>query len=209
MKFYDCSTAPSPRRVRMFIAEKKIEIEVVEVDLGAREQHSAEFQKINPYRTVPALVLDDGSVLTSSTAIVHYLESRFPEPALIGSSAEERALVMDLDWHIENEGFMAVGEAFRNRARSFAKHALTGRHEYQQIPELVERGAQRTAHFYEWLNSRLEQRQFIAGDNFSVADITAFVAVEFSAWIKQQPGPDHANIARWHTEVSERPSAGV
>lgn len=209
MKFYDCLTAPSPRRVRMFIAEKKVELPVVEVDLGKREQHESHFERINPYRTVPVLELDDGSVLTSSTAIVHYLESVYPTPALIGESPAERARIMDLDWRIENEGFMAVGEAFRNRAKSFANNALTGRHEYSQIPALSERGSVRTVHFFDWLNVLLEDRQYVAGDQFTLTDITAFVTVEFAKWIKQQPAPEHVHLSRWHSTILERDSASV
>lgn len=209
MKFYDCSTAPSPRRVRMFIAEKCIDIDVVQIDLGKREQHSDQFTKINPHRTVPVLELDNGRVLTSSTAIIHYLESCYPDPPLIGTSAEQRALIMDVDWRIEQEGFMAVGEALRNRAKSFAKNALTGRYEHVQIPELVERGALRTQHFFVWLEDQLATNRFIAGDRFSLADITAFVTVEFAQWIKQQPGSEQVNINRWYREVKERKSAAV
>lgn len=209
MKFYDCATAPSPRRVRMFLAEKQIDVEVVEVDLGNREQHAARFEQINPHRTVPALELPDGQVLTSSTAIVHYLDLLHPNPVLIGDTPQQRATVMDLDWRIENEGFMAVGEAFRNRARSFANNALTGKHAYPQIPPLVERGAHRTVHFFEWLDELLSKRQYVAADHFTLADITAFVTVEFARWIKQQPAEDLVNVHRWLKEVSERESAAV
>lgn len=209
MKFYDCLTAPSPRRVRMFVAEKQIDLPVVEVDLGRREQHESQFEEINPHRTVPALQLDDGSVLTSSTAIVHYLEGEYPEPALIGRSAAERATIMDLDWRIENEGFMAVGEAFRNRAKSFANNAITGKHEFLQIPALVERGARRTEYFFEWIDELLVDREYVAGNQFTLADITAFVTVEFAKWIKQQPALEQANLRRWHASILDRDSASV
>ncbi|MEM7256946.1 MAG: glutathione S-transferase C-terminal domain-containing protein, partial [Pseudomonadota bacterium] len=150
-----------------------------------------------------------GQVLTSSTAIVHYLDMLHPQPVLIGDTPQQRAEVMDLDWRIENEGFMAVGEAFRNRARSFANNALTGKHEFAQIPDLVSRGAQRTVHFFEWLNDLLAQRQYIAGERFTLADITAFVTVEFAGWIKQTPAAELVHLQRWLTEVSARESARV
>jgi glutathione S-transferase len=193
----------------MFIAEKNIDIPVVEVDLANGEQHKAHFASLNPFRTVPVLELDSGEVLTSSTAIVHYLEGVFPEPALMGSSVNARALIMDLDWRIEQDGFMAIGEAFRNRAKSFANHALTGRHEYAQIPALVERGAHRTGLFFAWLDELLADRTYLAGDNFTLADITAFVSVEFARWIKQTPTSTQENLQRWHAEVSQRSSAKV
>ncbi len=193
----------------MFIAEKQIEIPVVEVDLAGREQHGEAFQEINPYRTVPVLALDNGQVLTSSFAIIHYLENLYPEPSLTGGSAEEKAIIMDLDQRMESEGFMAVGEAFRNRARSFASHALTGRHEYPQIPALVERGALRTTRFFEWLDELLTSRPFVAGHQFTIADITAFVTVEFAQWIKQHPAPELVNLQKWYEDVGKRDSAKV
>lgn len=207
MKFYDCATAPSPRRVRMFIAEKGLDIPVVEVDLAAREQHEAEFAAINPFRTVPVLELDDGTCLTTSTGICHYLEFCYPEPPLMGRTSAHRGLVIDLDWRLEQEGFMAVGEAFRNKARSFANNALTGPHTYNQIEGLVERGKVRTEHFFDWLNERLKSNEYVAGDFFSIADITALATVDFSKYIKVEPQDHHVHLQRWHNSVSSRPSA--
>lgn len=207
MKFYDCATAPSPRRVRMFIAEKKLDIPTVEVDLANREQHTEAFVKINPYRTVPALALEDGVVLTSSHAICRYLEDLHPEPALMGRNAQERGQIVDLDWRIEQEGFLAVGESFRNRAKSFKNNAMTGKHEHAQIPALVERGRARALQFMQWLDTRLEKREFIAADQFSVADITAFTAIDFARWIKLQAPEEYINLHRWFGEISKRDSA--
>ncbi len=209
MKFYDCLTAPSPRRVRMFIAEKGVDIPVVEVDLANLEQHSNDFSKTNPHRTVPVLVLDDGRRLTSSAGIIQYLEFTYPEPPLLGRDPFERGFIADLDWRIEQEGFLAVGEAFRNRAKSFANRALAGRHEHAQIPELVERGKKRTVEFFSWLNQELEGRNYVAGEHFSVADITALATVDFARWIKLQPDEDLVNLQRWYQSVSSRPSASL
>ncbi len=209
MKFYDCAPAPSPRRVRMFIAEKKLDIPVVEVDLANREQHTEAFAKINPYRTVPALELEDGTVLTSSHAICRYLEDIHPEPALMGRNALVRGQIIDLDLRIEYEGFLAVGESFRNRAKSFKNNAMPGQHEHAQIPELVERGRTRATQFMQWLDTRLDKREFIAGDQFTVADITAFTAIEFARWIKLEAPADHLNLHRWYDQVSQRSSASV
>jgi len=186
MKFYDCSTAPSPRRVRMFIAEKKLDIPVVQIDLGNREQDSPAFVALNPHRTVPVLELDDGTVLSSTHGICHYLEAAHP---------------------IEQEGFLAVGESFRNRSKGFKNHALTGPHQHAQIPDLVDRGRARAEQFMEWLNHCLQAREFVAGDTFTVADITAFITIEFAAWIKLAPSAEYENLHRWHKAVSERNSA--
>lgn len=209
MKFYDCSTAPSPRRIRIYLAEKGLQLPVVEVDLRHGEQHGKAFQAINPYRTVPVLELDDGSYLNTTAGIWHYLEQQYPDPPLMGHSAAMRGHVIDLETRIELEGFQAVGEAFRNRTRAYANNALPGPREYAQIPALVERGQLRVTHFFEWLDSHLSDRQFVAGEHYSIADITAWVTVEFSAWIKMGIPDDAPNLARWHQQISQRPSASL
>jgi len=207
MKFYDCAPAPSPRRVRMFIVEKKLDIPVVEVDLGSRQQHTEEFARLNPYRTVPVLELGDSTVLTSSQAICRYLEEIHPELPLMGSNPAERGHIADLDWRIEQEGFLAVGESFRNRSKSFSKNAVTGKHEHAQIPELVERGRARASQFMEWLENQLVNKEFVAGEQFSVADITAFITIDFARWIKLEAPAEYKNLNRWFAAVSERDSA--
>lgn len=206
LKFYDCQTAPSPTRVRIFIAEKGLDIPVVEVDLANREQHSDTFISINPHRTVPVLELDCGARLTTSIGIMNYLESEYPQPPLMGRNAIERGQVVDLDWRIEQEGFMAVGEAFRNRSKAFANHVFTGKAQYQQIPQLVERGRSRATEFFNWLDGHLYDQEFVAGDFFSVADITALVSIDFAKWIKLEPARDQINLMRWYDSVANRPS---
>jgi len=191
----------------MFIAEKGLDIPVVQVDLASREQHQSEYAAVNPYLTVPALELDDGTCLTSSSGICHYLDYCYPEPPLLGSNSSQRGQVIDLDWRIEQEGFMAVGEAFRNKARSFANSALPGKHPYSQIGDLVDRGRTRTEHFIDWLDEMLRTREYIAGDFYSLADITALATIDFAKWIKMQPGEHHASLQRWYNSVSSRPSA--
>ena len=126
MKFYGCRTAPSPRRVRIFIAEKGIEIETIEVDLGSKEQLSSEFKKINPNCTVPVLLLDDGTRYTSTAGIRNYLEALHPTPNLMGKNAIERGMVADTQWRIEMEGQVAMAEALRNSAPRMSGRALTG-----------------------------------------------------------------------------------
>lgn len=191
----------------MFIAEKNLDIPVVQVDLGNKEQHSDEFAQLNPYRTVPVLELDNGQTLTSSVGICRYLEDAHPEPPLMGRTSIERGQIADLDWRVEQDGYLAVGESFRNRARSFQNHAVTGKHPHAQIPELVDRGRARSEQFMQWLNDLLTDREYLYGDNFTVADITALVTIDFAKWIKLEVPEDHANLKRWYESVSKRDSA--
>ena len=209
MKFYDCSTAPSPRRARIALAEKGLldEIEVIEVNLREGEQRKPEFAAINPYLTVPVLELDDGRRIASSTGIFHYLEAAAPEPPLMGRTPAEKGLVGDLEWRIEMDGFMAIGECLRNTARGMAGRALTGKFDYEQIPELGARGRQRLERFFDGFDDMVGDKPFLAGDDYTIADITALVMVDFAKWIKVTLPEDAANARRWYEAVSSRPSA--
>ncbi len=211
MKFYDCATAPSPRRVRMFIAEKGLsdDIETVEVNLREREQLGEAFRAINPFCTVPVLELDDGTRLLSTAGCCCYLEEAYPEPPLMGRTAVERAVVADLEWRMEIDGFLAAGEALRNTSKGLKDRALTGPDDYAQIPELGERGRQRVARYFEVLDRILDGRDFVAGEAFSIADITAFCTVAFAGWIKLDLPESAKNAQRWFADVSERPSAAL
>jgi glutathione S-transferase len=209
MLFYDCKTAPSPRRVRWFIAEKGIEIPTAEVDLRSGEQLSEEFRAINPRCTVPVLQLDDGTVLSDSLAICHYLESVYPEPNLMGVDARERALVMNWHEQVMTEGFLAGAEALRNYARGFADRAVTGPQNFEQIPALAQRGKLRMEVFLSLLDERLADSPFIALERFTMADIGAFVCVDFAGWVKIPVLDSWGNIRRWYRLISERPAAAV
>lgn len=209
LKFYDCKTAPSPRRVRIFLAEKGLDIETVEVDLGSGEQFSEAFRKVNPDCVVPALELDDGSVISEVLAICQYLEELQPIPPLLGSTPIERARVTMWNAKVEQQGLWAMAEAFRNSAKGFADRAVTGPDAYPQIPELADRGRKRVERFFRRLDDSLSETRFIAGDNYSIADITALVVVEFARWIKIAAPDDARNLSRWYEEVSGRPSAAV
>lgn len=209
MKFYDCATAPSPRRVRIFAAEKGMELETVQVDLSAGEQFSEEFRAINPDCVVPALQLDDGTCLTEAVAICQYLEELQPEPTLFGSTALARATALMWNCKVEQQGLWANAEAFRNKVEGLKGRALPGPDNYEQIPELAERGRARVVRFYEKLDEHLAVQEFIAGDFFSIADITALVLVDFSTRLKNGI-PESANhMSRWYESVSARPSAGA
>ena len=209
MKFYDCQTAPSPRRARIFIAEKGLEIETIEIDLGKREQLGEEFKRLNPRCTVPVLELDDGTCLTENAGIAAYLEAFAPDPPLLGKTADEKGLVANWNARIELEGFWPIADALRNRAKGMVGRAITGPTGYAQIPELAERGRARTVEFFETLNERLGESEYIAGGEFSLADITGFVVADFAGWIKSGPSDDHTNTKRWYDAVSKRPSASL
>lgn len=209
MKFYDCQPAPSPRRARIFIAEKGLDIPVVQVDLRNQEQLKPAFAEINYYRTVPVLELDDGTRLNSTQGVWRYLEEAYPDPPLMGRDATEKAVVADLEWRMEMDGFMPVGEALRNSAPRLKDRALVGRYDYAQIPELAERGKTRIPRFFEDLERLLEGREFLAGDAYTVADITAQVAVDFAGWLKITLPESAKNARRWHQAVSARPSAAL
>jgi glutathione S-transferase len=206
MKFYDCQPAPSPRRARIFIAEKGLDIETVQVDLGSREQLGPEFQAINPYCTVPVLELDDGTRLNSTAGIWNYLEAECPEPLLLGTTPQEKGVIADLQWRIEIDGFFAMAELLRNSASRMKGRALTGPLGYEQIPELAERGKARLQHFLEGVDALIGEKPFVAGETFSVADIDLLVLVDFAKWRKLQLPEDAKNAQRWHEAVSARPS---
>ena len=209
MKFYDCKTAPSPRRVRIFMAEKGLDVETVQVDLGSGEQLGEAFRRINPDCVVPVLEIDDGSHLTEVTAICEYLEELQPEPRLLGSTREERARVSMWNAKVEQQGLAGMMDAFRNAAKGLAGRALTGPDNYEQIPELAERGRQRVAQFFRRLDGQLADQPYVAGENFSIADISAMVLVDFAKWIKIEVPDELAHLKRWYADVSARPSAAA
>jgi len=210
MLLYTCKTAPSPRRARMFIAEKRIDVPMQEIDLRSGEHFSKAFRRMNPYATVPTLELDDGTCIGESDAICMYFEALHPDPPLMGSDPKSKALVTMWNRRVEFDGYLAVAEGFRNRVPGFKDRAVPGRHNVPQVDALAERGAQRYRDFLGDVDERLGESEYVAGDTFSVADITAFVAIEFARGaLKIEPGVDQANIARWHAAVSRRPSAQV
>lgn len=205
MKFYDCSTAPSPRRVRMFIAEKGLDIPVVQVDLRSGEQMSDAFRAVNPHCTVPVLELDDGTTLLDSNSISLFLDETYPEPNLMGRDPKEKAVIAGWNRMAEWDGIAAGAEALRNHAKGMKGRAITGPVNYEQIPELAERGNKRATHFLEELNDRFAESEFLAGDRFTIADITAVIAVDFYKWIKVEIADDQKTLRRWYDQVAARP----
>ena len=209
MKFYDCITAPSPRRVRMFIAEKEIDIETVFVDLGSGEHLKPPFIELNPKASVPVLLLDNGTMLNESMAISVYLDTVFPENNLTGENPTERAVIAIAQLDMDLNGLQAVAECFRNSARGLAGRAMVGPVSYDQIPDLAERGRTRMKLFFNGLNERLAKSNYVAGDRFTVADITAFISVEFAKVIKEKPSEDAIHLQRWYSAIALRKCAKV
>lgn len=207
---YDCATAPSPRRARILLAEKGIAHETIQVDLRAGEQLGEAFRAINPLCTVPALRTDEGVVLTDNAAIIAWAEAFRPDPPLLGTTPLDKAEVASWHWRAEFEGLLAVAEVLRNSSPAMAGRALPGPVDYAQIPALAERGMQRLQQFLLALDARLADRRFVAGERFSVADITAAVAVDFARIVKLRPDAGlHPNLLRWRELLAQRPAMAL
>ena len=206
---YDCATAPSPRRARILLAEKGVAFDTVQVDLRHGEQLSDAYRKVNPNCTVPTLRTDEGLLLTDNAAITAWLEARYPQPPMLGSTPQEKAQIASWNWRIEFEGLLAIAEALRNSAPAMANRALPGPVDYAQIPELAQRGLARVQQFFVMLNERLAGSDFIATDHFSVADITAVVAIDFARVVKVKPGEQHPHLQRWRAGLAQRPSMAL
>jgi glutathione S-transferase len=200
MKIHESHNAPNPRRVRIFLAEKGIQVPYEEVDIGKAVNRGEEFRKKNPLSTVPVLELDDGTFISESVAICRYFEEVMPQPPLFGTDAKQRALVEMWNRRMEFNLLQPIADAFRQR-HDFFKGRIRQLAEYAEVQRLnAEDGL-------DWLDRELTSRRFIAGDQFTIADITAVVAIDFGRVSKIAIKPDQLNLARWHAEVSARPSA--
>lgn len=206
---YDYPRAPSPRRARILLAEKGIAHETVEVDMMKAEQMGEAFRAINPGCTIPALALGDGTVLTDNAAITAWAEATYPAPPLLGTTPLEKAEIASWNAKIEMEGFMAIAEALRNSSPAMKDRALPGPHDFAQIPELAERGLTRLTLFLDKFDARMAGREFVATDRFSLADITAVVAIDFARAVRVTPRADHANLLAWRARMAQRPSMSL
>lgn len=208
LKLYHGASSPNSRRVRIFLAEKGLPVPLVAVDLGKGEQHGEAYRAINPRRVVPTLVIEDGTSIGEVPAIQRYVEEIYPDIPLLGVTPKDKALIAMWDRRVEQEGFASVMEAIRNRAPGLKDRAIAGPHDYAQIPALVERSQQRTVNFMADLDDRLKDSAFVAGDQFSVADITALVTIDFAAKaIDLQVPAGLQSLKRWYDAVSTRASA--
>ncbi|NKB39366.1 MAG: glutathione S-transferase [Gammaproteobacteria bacterium] len=208
MKLYDMQMAPNPRRVRIFLAEKGLDVELVEINLMEGENLGEDFLKINPRGTIPTLELDDGTYLDETVAICRYLEELHPQPNLLGTDALSKGQTEACQRHVEFDGLQPLLENFRNTFPAFSERGVPGLPaEYKAIPELAERGQRRYQLFMKNLNDRLADHKFIAGDTFSIADITALCTIDFAKVMEIELAEDLTHARRWYDDVSSRESA--
>ena len=200
MKLYDSKLAPNPRRVRMFLAEKGIQVPLVNVDIAKAENRQPPFLAKNPMGGVPVLELDDGTCISESVAICRYFEGVQPEPPLMGVDAKDRALVEMWNRRMELEVFVPIAQVFRN-THEFFKGRI------EQVPAWGEACRRVAEKRLEWLDRELANREFVAGDRFTIADITALVGIDFGRITKTSIQPGQKHLERWHEKMSARPSA--
>lgn len=209
MKIYEFKRAPNPKRVQMFLAEKQIDVEYIQVNVRSGENRESNYLSINPKSGVPALELDNGVIITESMAICRYFDAIQPEPYLFGETPEEKGLVEMWNRKIEIEGINSVGDCLRNSSEAFKDKAVPDPRVTQQIPELAERGRMLANRFLDDINKKLKKSEYVAGNKFSMADINLFVLLNFASWIKVIPTDAHVNLIRWKEVVSARESAKV
>jgi glutathione S-transferase len=206
MKLFDFNRAPNPRRTRIFIAEKGLDIQKVNVNLFRMEQLSEKFLNINPLGTVPVLETDDGTYLTESVAICSYLENLHPDPPLMGTTPTEKALVLNWNNIVEQYGMLSIAEMLRNWSPGFRDRVFPGKINYPQMPELVERGRLRTLQFFDLIENRLQQSAWLAGEQFSLADISLLAITDFASWVEIDPLENRSALKDWYAKMSQRES---
>ena len=197
MKVYTYPAAPNPQRLAAFMKYKGIEIETEEVDMAVQAQLSEEYRAINPDATVPCLVLDDGTVISQVIGMVTYLEEIYPEKPLLGTTPTEKALVISWCHKLTNTLTGGVANAFRNRSKSFVGRGLPGPLDVPQIPDLIERGIAQIDFSLKELNEHLGKNTWLAGENFTFADIDLLVGIGFMGWIKKEIPEDYSNLLAW------------
>jgi len=200
MILYESSMAPNPRRVRVFLAEKGVEVPIEQVDIAKAANREPAFRKKNPLGTVPVLELDDGTCIAESVAICRYFEELHPDPPLMGTDAVDKAIVEMWNRRMELEVSSNTAGSFRN-THDFFKGRI------RQVPEWGEACKELAFERLAWLDGELADREFIAGERYTIADITALCAIDFGRVSRIQIGDDRKNLQRWHDAVSARPSA--
>ena len=203
MKLFDGGRAPNPRRVRIFLAEKGVEVPLVPIDMGALEHRKQEVSRRNPLQRLPVLELDDGTILTETVAICRYFEELYPEPTLMGRGALGKAQVEMWQRRLEFNLFNAVANAFRHI------HPAMKEWEVPQIAEWGEANKPKAIEFLQLLDTELAGREFAAGDEYSIADITGLVALDFMKPARIQVPEEMTNVLRWHRTIASRPSAAA
>lgn len=201
MKILQTRSAPNPRRVRIFLAEKGLQVPFEEHDLMQGALRTPEFTEVNWFQRVPVLVLDDGTAISESIAICRYFEEIRPEPALFGKGALGRATVEMWNRHMELGLLLSVSQAFRHL------HPAMAHLEAPQVADWGEANKPKALEILAFIDKELASRRFIAGDELSVADITALCAVDFMKPARIARPPELKNVERWHQEMSARPSA--
>lgn len=191
------------------MAEKGVTCDNVQIDIIKGENLSEDFLAVNPRGLLPTLVLDDGTVLDETVAICRYIEESHPAPPLMGTDPVSKARIEARQRHMEWDGLLGAMEAFRNSFPGFKSRGLGGNvGSVDAIPELAERGKATLLRFYNSLDEQLSTATYVAGEDFTIADITALCAVDFASSAARCPVPDTCeNLKRWHAEVSARPSA--
>lgn len=206
MKLYDYPQAPNPRRVNIFLAEKGISVARVPIDLMKGEQLTPEYRAKNPACDIPMLELDDGTCISQIRAICRYFEDIHPATPLLGSTSAQKALCEMWEHLAFMNGLLAVAEVFRNTAKGFANRAVVGPHGYPQSAELAERGRARVANFFTDFDQQLKGREYIAGDFYSMADITTLVTCDFAKWIKAGIPAECTRLQAWYERIAARPA---
>ncbi|MBV8096527.1 MAG: glutathione S-transferase [Acetobacteraceae bacterium] len=207
MKIYDWHIAPNPRRLHIYLAEKGISVELVEV--GQEDLTLAPwFREKYPHAMVPMLELDDGTQIGEAMAIAQYFEDTVPQPKLMGIDAKDRAIVAMWEKRANEEGMLPTSELFRNTHPNFSERGLPGAADpIPAIPELRERARKRLDRFFAKFDRQLADHEFVAGERWTVADATTLAAVDFAGWSDVKIAPECRNLRRWYDAVSARPSA--
>lgn len=209
MKLFDTQMAPNPRRVRIFLHEKGIDIPTQQIDIMGGENLQEEYLKINPRGLLPSLQFEDGTVLDESSAICRYFEEHKPEPSLLGSTPLEKAQIESWIRRIEQDGYTHVASMFRNQIPEFATRAIPGTNNTTQVPDLIERSRGLVARFYTTIEQHFKGNTYIVEGKFSAADITALCTIDFAIAIGLEIPEQNGGTKDWYAKISSRPSAAA